>query len=154
MHQPLLHYNEQDESNQSQSAHHNAERDADDAQEGKKRKTTCADYLKRFDQLILRPILIHKYEKDSEKRAKEFYEMFAEEGNQMKKLYHDEQRKHNFLGSKVSDKTHGSSKTDFLKSATMVEKRRASVSHHRRQRGSDQGSQQSVSNRESTNRRV
>jgi len=140
MHQPLLHYNEQVESNQSLSAHHNAERDGEDDDQqvdGKKRKTTCADYLKRFDQLILRPILIHKYEKDSEKRAKEFYEMFAEEGNQMKKLYHDEQRKHNFLGSKVSDKTYGSAKTDFLKSANMVEKRRASVSHHKRQRGSD-----------------
>jgi arsenate reductase-like glutaredoxin family protein len=35
----------------------------------KKKKTSCADYLKRFDQLIMRPILIHKYEKDSNARA-------------------------------------------------------------------------------------
>ena len=43
--------------------------------------------MKRFDQLILRPILIHKYEKDKESRAKDFYEMLAHEGNAMKKFY-------------------------------------------------------------------
>ena len=57
------------------------------------KKNTCGDYIKRLDQLILRPLLIHKYEKDRETRAREFYEMFQEEGEQMKKLYKVEKQK-------------------------------------------------------------
>ena len=80
----MLHYNEQEESQHSKQG--------DESENGsknakKKKKTTCADYMKRFDQLILRPILIHKYEKDKESRAKDFYEMLAHEGNAMKKFY-------------------------------------------------------------------
>lgn len=43
-----------------------------------KKKNTCSDYLKRFDKLIVRPILIHKYDKDRKARAQEFYEMFQD----------------------------------------------------------------------------
>ena len=40
---------------------------------------------------MLKPLLIHKYEKDKEARAREFYDMFQAEGNQVRKLY--EQKK-------------------------------------------------------------
>ena len=36
--------------------------------------------MKRLDELILRPIFIYKYEKDKEARARDFYELFQEEG--------------------------------------------------------------------------
>ena len=36
---------------------------------------------------MLRPILIHKYEKDKEARARDFYDMFQAEGNHVRKLY-------------------------------------------------------------------
>ncbi len=100
--------------------------------------------MKRFDQLILRPILIHKYEKDKESRAKDFYEMFAQEGNEMKKFYQNEQRRTSVnLGSRVSDKTAGdSSKSLFLRSATMMNNARHS-GHSKRQKGSDHGSNSS-----------
>jgi len=61
---PLLHYNEREESNsdshQASSSHKESKR---------KKKLRCADYLMRLDRMILRPILIHKYEKDKEARA-------------------------------------------------------------------------------------
>ena len=86
MHEPLIHYNEQIDGSVEGSAA-NAEGDDvfqriedGDVKVKTKRKTSCADYFKRFDQLILRPLLIHKYEKDKEARTKEFYEMFHEEG--------------------------------------------------------------------------
>ena len=36
--------------------------------------------MKRLDQLILRPIFIYKYEKDRDARAREFFELFQEDG--------------------------------------------------------------------------
>ena len=100
--------------------------------------------MTRFDQLILRPILIHKYEKDKESRAKDFYEMFTHEGNEMKKFYQNEQRRTSVnFGSRVSDKTAGdSSKNMFLRSATMMDNARHS-GHSKRQKGSDHGSNSS-----------
>lgn len=82
VHEPLIHYNEQIDGSVNGSA---ANAEGEDAfqrieDEKPKKKTSCADYFKRFDQLILRPLLIHKYEKDKEARTKEFYEMFQEEG--------------------------------------------------------------------------
>lgn len=89
VYQPLLHYNERvSESAKSESAH----QEKDNKQ---KNKTTCADYLKRFDQLIMRPILIHKYEKDKDSRAREFYEMFQEDGPTLRKLFNEQQKAHN-----------------------------------------------------------
>lgn len=53
----------------------------DDFKKYSKRTKQCSDYIKRFDKLILRPILIHKYHKDRNARAQEFYEMFQDENN-------------------------------------------------------------------------
>ena len=116
MHQPLLHYNEQisnvDGSGLKEGDGVASTRQRDDdfvdaADPSKKssRKTTCGDYFKRLDQLILRPLLIHKYEKDRETRAREFYEMFQEEGEQMKKLYKVEKQKTDANNSHVSGRT-------------------------------------------------
>ena len=58
---------------------------AEEDRKGKKR--TCGDYLTRLDQLVLRPLLIYKYEKDKEARARDFYDMFQNEGNHVRKLY-------------------------------------------------------------------
>lgn len=42
----------------------------------------------------MRPILIHKYEKDRTTRAKEFYEMFQEDGQKIEKLFRAAQKTH------------------------------------------------------------
>ena len=68
MREQLLHYNEQLEKDTNKHE--------TDGEHTEKKKTSCRDYLTRFDQLIMRPILIHKYEKDKEARAQDFYEMF------------------------------------------------------------------------------
>ena len=67
-----MHYNEQEKA-QTESDRHLVD--------DKKKKRSCGEYLTRLDQLILRPILIHKYEKDKEARARDFYDMFRAEGN-------------------------------------------------------------------------
>lgn len=80
----------------------------------------------------MRPILIHKYEKDSDSRAREFYEMFQEDGPKIRKLFVEQQKSHlAAVPSNVSQKTgktssdHG--KEDMLKAAkTVLFKRRQS----------------------------
>ena len=69
------HYNEEDDSKKDGSSKHQDD-DYEQADDKKSKKNTCATYLQRFDQLIVRPILIHKYDKDRKARAQEFYEMF------------------------------------------------------------------------------
>ena len=75
-----MHYNEKDHANTESDNHR------EDGSK-KKKKKTCGDYLTRMDQLVLKPLLIHRYEKDKEARAREFYDMFQAEGNQVRKLY-------------------------------------------------------------------
>ena len=90
VHQPLLHYNEEasdhTESNNKEAGGKEEEGDCFQ-RAGKKKKRNCSDYLIRFDKLILRPILIHKYEKDRTKRAQEFYDMFNDQGSEVRRLY-------------------------------------------------------------------
>ena len=94
-----------------------------------KKKATCADYLKRFDQLIMRPILIHKYEKDSTARAKEFYEMFQEDGQKIEKLFREQQKSHPKVTTSEVGKggTGSDKKSDMLRAATTLYTRRQSV---------------------------
>ena len=61
MHQPLLHPNQQEDNDSASNLKQ--------AAESKKYKRTCSDYLRRLDTMILKPILIYKYEKDREARA-------------------------------------------------------------------------------------
>ena len=78
----------------------------------KKEKGTCAQYIKRFDQLILRPLLIHKFEKDKEARAKEFYEMFLDHGDEVRKMYQKEKTRQKSLPvTNQSNKTGSEVKT-------------------------------------------
>ena len=122
VYQPLLHYNEKSESAGSQSQ-------LDESKDAKqKKKTTCADYFKRFDQFIMRPILIHKYEKDKDSRAREFYEMFQEDGPALRKIFNEQQKTHQLATpSGMSQKGSDHGKDDMLKAAkTVLFKRRAS----------------------------
>ena len=82
MREPLLHYNERLDQQQS------TDEDKEELDIKKdKRERSCIDYILRFDTLILRPILVHKYHKNRDARAKEFYELFQDEDNQISKLY-------------------------------------------------------------------
>lgn len=42
--------------------------------------TGCAKYLHRFDELIMRPLFIYKYEKKMVKKSEEFFDVFAKQG--------------------------------------------------------------------------
>ena len=96
----------------------------------KKKKTSCGDYMRRFDQLIMRPILIHKYEKDKEARAQDFYEMFQEDGHKVGKLFSKQMKAHAKAAdgsAKGSAQRSGSEHTkDFLRAATRQMGRRMS----------------------------
>ena len=56
----------------------------------------CAKYLHRFDELIMKPIFIYKYEKNMQKKSKEFFELFMKQGNEIEREYGEDQiqRKH------------------------------------------------------------
>ena len=62
-------------------------------QEGKKGMrihTGCAKYLHRFDELIMKPIFIYKYEKNMQKRSKEFFDLFMKQGNEIESEFQRE----------------------------------------------------------------
>ena len=95
LHEPLVHYNDQVQSSDD---------DHEDEIQGKVKKKYrkgCALYVKRLDELIIRPIFIYKYEKDKEARARDFYELFQQDG--IEKMFNiarqEEQRKHNRLSN-------------------------------------------------------
>ena len=76
--QPLMHYNEKKEL-EAGSEHPTATKES--------KKRTCGDYVRRFDELIMRPLLIHKYEANKEERVRDFYDLYQAEGNAVRKLY-------------------------------------------------------------------
>lgn len=49
--------------------------------------TGCSKYLHRFDELIMKPIFIYKYEKNMQKKSKEFFNLFMKEGNEIEKEF-------------------------------------------------------------------
>ena len=45
--------------------------------------TGCAKYLHRFDELIMKPIFIYKYEKNMQKKSKQFFDLFMKNGGEI-----------------------------------------------------------------------
>lgn len=40
-------------------------------------------YMNRFDELIMKPIFIYKYEKSMQKKSKEFFNLFMKQGDEI-----------------------------------------------------------------------
>ena len=51
----------------------------------------CAKYLHRFDELIMKPIFIYKYERNMQKKSKEFFELFMKQGDEIEREYGQDQ---------------------------------------------------------------
>ena len=49
--------------------------------------TGCAKYFNRFDELIMKPIFIYKYEKKMQKTSKEFFDLFMKAGTEIERDY-------------------------------------------------------------------
>ena len=84
---------------------------ADDKAKG---KTTCGDLLKRFDEQIMRPMLIHKYEAGKEAREQDFYDLYQQEGNAVRKMYEAQKTRkiEEERSFRKSQSHHGSEKKD------------------------------------------
>ena len=52
-----------------------------------KKEPGCMVFIKRFDEYILRPIFIHRYEKDKREKAFEFYDLLMHDGARIRSLY-------------------------------------------------------------------
>ena len=50
----------------------------------------CAKYLHRFDELIMRPIFIYRYEKNMQKKSKEFFDIFMKYGDEIEQDFNQE----------------------------------------------------------------
>lgn len=50
---------------------------------GKRIYSGCGKYLHRFDELIMKPIFIYKYEKNMQKKSMEFFELFMKQGDEI-----------------------------------------------------------------------
>ena len=53
----------------------------------KREFNSCKSCFKRFDDLIMRPFLIHNYEYELIGKKEEFLELFMKEGDMWEKLY-------------------------------------------------------------------
>lgn len=61
------------------------------AKERKRRFNSCAACFKRFDDLIMKPIMIFRYDQELIKKKDEFVELFMKEGEMWEKLYMHEE---------------------------------------------------------------
>lgn len=65
--------------------------DIETGEEGKKlsdqNEKTCGYYFKTLDEMIIRPLLIYKYEKKSMKDIDEIMELIASDQNAMQEIY-------------------------------------------------------------------
>lgn len=55
-----------------------------------KRYNSCAACFKRFDDLIMRPMLIYKYENELVAKKDEFMQLFMKEAEEWEKIYLNE----------------------------------------------------------------
>jgi len=53
----------------------------------KKQYTGCSKYLHRFDELIMKPIFIYNYERNMQKKSKEFFNLFMKQGQNIEDEY-------------------------------------------------------------------
>lgn len=56
----------------------------------KYRKNTCANYFRRFDKFIMRPIFIYNYNEGKTKKNDEFMELFFKDADKLEEIYTNE----------------------------------------------------------------
>jgi hypothetical protein len=71
-----------DQSSYQQMLHPNEERTRT-----RRVHTGCAKYLHRFDELIMKPIFIYKYEKNMQKKSKQFFDLFMKNGDEIEQEF-------------------------------------------------------------------
>lgn len=98
LHAPLIHHNAKEEADTSSS-------EEEEKKKKKKKNPTCVDYLRRFDELIMRPVFIYHYEKDMVNRAREFYDLFMHDGDKIEKQY-----EHAAEQQRMEDRSHSQMK--------------------------------------------
>ena len=52
-------------------------------QRNKKHYKGCAKYFHRFDEMIMKPIFIYRYERHMQKKSKEFFRLFMKQGEEI-----------------------------------------------------------------------
>ena len=56
----------------------------------KRRYKGCVKYLHRFDELIMKPLFIYKYEKNLQKKSRDFFDLFMQQAEEIEKEFtHD-----------------------------------------------------------------
>jgi hypothetical protein len=55
--------------------------------EKKKKQNGCATILRRLDIMIIKPLLIYKYEHDTHKKQKIFNELLMLEGDKLEEIF-------------------------------------------------------------------
>lgn len=119
----LVHYNEMT---------HDEHTEMNFEKKKSRKSNSCAVYLKRFDELIMRPIFIYRYEKQMQDKAREFYDIFMHEGTALEKIFakNNEQaaddRSARSPNSRVSAKT-GDGSHQMLESFKKMRTRRMSI---------------------------
>lgn len=53
--------------------------------------TGCSKYLHRFDELIMKPLFIYNYERNMQKKSKEFFNLFMKQGANIEQGYQTDQ---------------------------------------------------------------
>lgn len=53
----------------------------------KHRYKGCAKYLHRFDEMIMKPLFIYRYERKQQKKSQEFFRLFQQGGDEIERDY-------------------------------------------------------------------
>lgn len=56
----------------------------------KKKYKGCKKYLHRCDEMILKPVLIYRYERQMMRRSQEFFHIFQNKGDEIEEDYKKE----------------------------------------------------------------
>ena len=72
-----------DDSSYEHMLHPNQENANKKSMKSKRYYTGCAKYLHRFDELIMKPLFIYNYERNMQKKSKEFFNLFMNQGTQI-----------------------------------------------------------------------
>ena len=75
-----------------QESHYSRVLHPNEVKQSRKIHTGISKYFNRFDELIMKPIFIYKYEKGLQKSSKEFFHLFMTEGQEIEQNYKNENK--------------------------------------------------------------
>lgn len=73
-------YDESSDNSSYERMMHPNEENAMEKTKTRRYYTGCLKYLHRFDELIMKPVFIYRYERNMQRKSKDFFNLFMKQG--------------------------------------------------------------------------